>query len=90
MSIAGIKTATNTAAAVFAGSSVLSGRTQMTVQNLDDVMPITVGPTLSSGIVYGVQLEAGEKETFNFLSASTTAVYAQSLGRAVQIGVVEA
>ena len=89
MSIAGIKTATNTAAAVFAGTAALTGRTQMVVQNLDDVMPVIVGATLSSGMVYGVQLEAGERETFNFTSTNAVTVYAQTPGRAVQIGVVE-
>ena len=60
MSIAGIKTATNTAAAVFAGTAALTGRTQMVVQNLDDVMPVVVGATLSNGMVmaYSLRLES--------------------------------
>jgi len=88
-SIAGIKTVTNTAAAVFAGSSALANRIQVVVHNLDDVMPIVIGPTLSSGTVYGITVEAGEKERFNLLASETRVIYAQSQGRSVSVEVIE-
>ncbi|MDO5116175.1 MAG: hypothetical protein Q4D58_08780 [Synergistaceae bacterium] len=89
MSIAGIKTVTATATAVQAGASALSGRTQVVVQNRDDIMSITVGATLSGAKVLGSKLEAGQEKIFNITSGATATIYAQSPGRAVEIGVIE-
>ena len=52
-------------------------------------MPIVIGPTLSSGTVYGITVEAGEKERFNLLASETRVIYAQSQGRSVSVEVIE-
>lgn len=88
MSIAGRKTVVATASELFAGSSVLAGRLVMIVTNMDDSVAIVVGSTLTSGKVYGYTIEPGQRERLTFPAPAT--VYAQSLGRAVFVEVVEA
>ena len=88
MSVAGRKTVVATASELFAGSSVLVGRLVMIVTNMDDSVAVVVGSTLTSGKVYGYTIEPGQRERLTFPTAAT--VYAQSLGRAAFVEVVEA
>ena len=81
MSTRGIKTVVNTPAAVFAGNSVLIGRTWLRVRNLDDVMNIVVGNQL---------LEPGEFVEISFVATTPETVMAYSNGRSVSVEVIEA
>ena len=78
--VSGNKTVTNTAAAIFAGTAELSGRTFLAVRNLDDVMSIKVNSRT---------LEPGEEIKLRFSGTGTTTVLAQSNGRSVQVEVQE-
>ena len=74
------KTITNTAAAVFAGSSVLANRVFLYVRNLDDCVQIKIN---------GRIVEPGEEIKLKFKASDATIIYGQSTGRAVQALVQE-
>ena len=78
--VTGTKTITNTAAAVFAGSSVLANRVFLYVRNLDDCIAI---------LINGRIVEPGEEIKLKFKASDATTIYGQSLGRAVQALVQE-
>ena len=76
----GTKTITNTASAVFAGSTVLANRVFLYVRNLDDCVAI---------LMNGRIVEPGEEIKFKFKASDATTIYGQSLGRAVKALVQE-
>ena len=76
----GTKTITNTAAAVFAGSSALASRVFLYVRNLDDCVAI---------LINGRIVEPGEEIKLKFKASDATTIYGQSLGRAVKALVQE-
>ena len=78
--VTGTKTITNTAAAVFAGGSVLANRVFMYVKNLDDCIAI---------LINGRIVEPGEEIKLKFKASDATTIYGQSLGRAVKALVQE-
>ena len=78
--VTGTKTITNTAAAVFAGSSVLANRVFVYVKNLDDCIAI---------LINGRIVEPGEEIKLKFKASDATTIYGQSLGRAVKALVQE-
>ena len=78
--VTGTKTITNTAAAVFAGSSVLASRVFLYVKNLDDCVAITIN---------GRIVEPGDEVKFKLKASVATTIYGQSTGRAVQALVQE-
>lgn len=78
--VSGVKTVTNTAAALFAGTAELSGRTFMAARNMDDVM---------SCIIDGRTVEPGEIIKFRFSGATAQTVMAQSNGRSLLVEVQE-
>ncbi len=71
----GTKTITATAAAVFAGSSVLANRVFLYVRNLDDCVAI---------LINGRIVEPGEEIKIKFKAAESVTIMGQSTGRAVQ------
>jgi hypothetical protein len=76
----GTKTITNTAAAVFAGSTVLANRVFLYVRNLDDSVAI---------LINGRIVEPGEEIKLKFKASETTTIFGQSLGRAAKALVQE-
>ena len=80
MTKTGIKTVTNTPAALFAGTEALAGRIFLYARNMDDIM---------SCIINGRTLEAGEEIKLRFTAAVPETILAQSKGRAVLIEVQE-
>ena len=76
----GTKTVIATAAALFAGTEELTGRTFMAVRNMDDVVSMNVN---------GRTLEPGEEIKLRFSGVGTQTILAQSNGRAVQVEVQE-
>jgi hypothetical protein len=78
--VTGEKTITATAAAVFAGSSVLANRVFLYVQNLDDCVAI---------LINGRIVEPGEEIKLKFKASESVTVMGQSTGRAVQALVQE-
>ncbi len=80
ITVTGTKTITNTAAAVFAGSSVLANRVFLYVRNLDDSVAI---------LINGRIVEPGEEIKFKLKAAESVTIMGQSTGRAVQALVQE-
>ena len=78
--VTGTKTITNTAAAVFAGSSVLANRVFVYVKNLDDCIAI---------LINGRIVEPGEEIKLKLKAAEAVTVMGQSTGRAVHVLVQE-
>ena len=78
--VTGTKTITNTAAAVFAGSSALANRVFVYVKNLDDCVAILINNRI---------VEPGEEIKLKFKASDATTIYGQSLGRAVKALVQE-
>ena len=76
----GIKTITNTAAAVFAGSSALASRVFLYVRNLDDCVAI---------LINGRIVEPGEEIKLKFKASESVTIMGQSTGRAVRALVQE-
>ena len=76
----GTKTITNTAAAVFAGSTVLANRVFLYVKNLDDSVAI---------LINGRIVEPGEEIKIKLKAAESVTIMGQSLGRAVKALVQE-
>ena len=80
ITVTGTKTITNTAAAVFAGSTVLANRVFLYVRNLDDSVAI---------LINGRIVEPGEEIKIKFKAAESVTIMGQSKGRAVQALVQE-
>ena len=78
--VTGTKTITNTAAAVFAGISVLANRVFVYVKNLDDSVAI---------LINGRIVEPGEEVKFKLKASESVTIMGQSTGRAVQALVQE-
>ena len=78
--VTGTKTITSTAAAVFAGSSVLANRVFLYVLNLDDSVAILINRR---------PVEPGEAIKLKFKAAESVTIMGQSTGRAVQALVQE-
>ena len=78
--VTGTKTITNTAAAVFAGSSVLASSVFLYVRNLDDCVAI---------LINGRIVEPGEEIKLKFKASESVAIMGQSTGRAVRALVQE-
>ena len=78
--VTGTKTITNTAAAVFAGGSVLANRVFLYVQNLDDSVAI---------LINGRIVEPGEEIKFKLKASASVTIMGQSTGRAVRALVQE-
>lgn len=78
--VTGTKTITNTAAAVFAGSSVLANRVFVYVKNLDDCIAI---------LINGRIVEPGEEIKLKLKASESVTIMGQSTGRAVQALVQE-
>lgn len=87
--VTGVKTITATAAAVFAGASVLASRKQLGIRNDDTVNRIRIGP---SGVTQqnGYPVEPGASAEFRFDAATANAIYAISEGAAITVEVWEA
>ena len=87
--VTGVKTITATAAAVFAGASVLASRKQLGIRNDDTVNRIRIGP---SGVTQqnGYPVEPGASAEFRFDAATAKAIYAISEGAAITVEVWEA
>ena len=73
--VTGKKTITNTAAAVFAGSSVLANRVFVYVKNLDDCVAILINNRI---------VEPGEDIKFKPKASESVTIMGQSTGRAVK------
>ena len=78
--VTGTKTITNTAAAVFAGSSALVSRVFLYVRNLDDSVAI---------LINGRIVEPGEEIKFKLKASESVTIMGQSTGRAVRALVQE-
>lgn len=78
--VTGTKTITNTAAAVFAGSTVLTSRVFLYVRNLDDSVAI---------LINGRIVEPQEEVKFRLSADAAVTINGQSTGRAVQALVQE-
>ena len=78
--VTGTKTITNTAAAVFAGGSVLANRVFLYVRNLDDCVAI---------LINGRIVEPGEEIKLKLKASESVTIMGQSTGRAVQALVQE-
>ena len=78
--VTGTKTITNTAAAVFAGGSVLANRVFVYVKNLDDCIAI---------LINGRIVEPGEEIKFKLKASESVTIMGQSTGRAVRALVQE-
>ena len=78
--VTGTKTITNTAAAVFAGGSVLANRVFVYVRNLDDCVAI---------LINGRIVEPGEEIKLKLKASESVTIMGQSTGRAVQALVQE-
>ena len=76
----GTKTITNTAAAVFAGSSVLANRVFLYVKNLDDSVAILINKR---------PVEPLEEMKIKIKTGESVTIMGQSTGRAVQALVQE-
>lgn len=76
----GTKTVTNTAAALFAGTAELAGRTFLAARNLDDVMGCKIN---------GRTVEPGEEIKLRLSGVGTQTILAQSNGRAILVEVQE-
>ena len=87
--VTGLKTVVATAAAIFAGASVLANRKQLSIRNDDAAIRIRVGP---AGVTQqsGFPVEPGACAEFVFDAATAKAIYAISEGAAVQVEVWEA
>ena len=80
ITVTGIKTITNIAAAVFAGSSVLANRVFVYVKNLDDCVAI---------LINGRIVEPGEEIKLKLKASESVIIMGQSTGRAVRALVQE-
>ena len=80
ITVTGTKTITNTAASVFAGSSVLASRVFLYVRNLDDCVAI---------LINGRIVEPGEEIKLKLKASESVTIMGQSTGRAVQALVQE-
>jgi hypothetical protein len=78
--VTGTKTITNTAAALFAGSSVLANRVFVYVKNLDDCVAILINNRI---------VEPGEDIKFKPKASESVTILGQSTGRAVRALVQE-
>lgn len=78
--VTGTKTITNTAAAVFAGSSVLANRVFVYVKNLDDCVAILINNRI---------VEPGEDIKFKPKASESITIMGKSTGRAVRALVQE-
>ena len=78
--VTGTKTITNTAAAVFAGSSVLANRVFLYVKNLDDSVAILINKR---------PVEPLEEMKIKIKTGESVTIMGQSTGRAVQALVQE-
>ena len=78
--VTGTKTITSTAAAVFAGSTVLANRVFLYVRNLDDSVAI---------LINGRIVEPGEEIKLKLKAAESVTIMGQSTGRAVRALVQE-
>ena len=78
--VTGTKTITNTAAAVFAVSSVLANRVFVYVRNLDDCVAI---------LINGRIVEPGEEIKLKLKASESVTIMGQSTGRAVRALVQE-
>ena len=86
--VVGEKTITQTAAALFAGSSALANRQLMRVRNLSLDQQVLVGPSTVAGT--GFPVEPGGEFLFKFNKEVAVPVYAMSPGAAVKVRVMEA
>lgn len=86
--VVGEKTITQTAAALFAGSSALANRQLMRVRNLSLDQQVLVGPSTVAGT--GFPVEPGGEYLFKFNKAVAVPVYAMSPGAAAKVRVMEA
>ena len=80
ITVTGTKTITNTAASVFADSTVLANRVFLYVRNLDDSVAI---------LINGRIVEPGEEIKIKLKAAESVTIIGQSKGRAVQALVQE-
>lgn len=78
--VTGEKTITNTAASVFAGSTVLESRVFLYVRNLDDSVAI---------LINGRIVEPGEEIKLKLKASESVTIMGQSTGRAVRTLVQE-
>ena len=78
--VTGTKTITNTAAAVFAGSSVLANRVFLYVKNLDDSVAILINKR---------PVEPLEEMKIKIKTGESVTIMGKSTGRAVQALVQE-
>ena len=78
--VTGTKTITNTAASVFADSTVLANRVFLYVRNLDDSVAI---------LINGRIVEPGEEIKFKLKASESVTIMGQSTGRAVRALVQE-
>ena len=78
--VTGEKTITNTAAAVFAGSTVLANRVFLYVRNLDDCVAI---------LINGRIVEPGEEIKLKLKASESVTIMGQSTGRTVRALVQE-
>ena len=76
----GIKTITNTAAAVFAGSSALASRVLVYVRNLAECVAILINDRI---------VEPGEEIKLKFKASESVTIMGQSTGSAVRALVQE-
>ena len=86
--VTGIKTITATAAAVFAGASVLANRKKLILRNEDPAIRFRVGPAAVTQ-QNGLPVEPGASLEITFDPATAISIYAISEGAAVAVQVTE-
>ena len=87
--VTGVKTVTATAASLFAGGSVKSGRNRMLIRNMHEAVSIRLGGATVTDTT-GYSLEPGAEVFIEFDQSITTDIYAVSAAGNVPVEVLEA
>ena len=86
--VVGVKTVTATAAAIFAGASVLANRKKMILRNDDPAIRCRIGPSTVSQ-QSGFPVEPGATLEITFDPVTAIPIYAISEGASIQMAVIE-
>ena len=86
--VIGVKSVTATAAAIFAGASVLANRKKMVLRNEDPAIRCRVGPSTVSQ-QSGFPIEPGGVLEITFDPVTAISIFAISEGASIQMAVME-
>ena len=86
--VIGVKSVTATAAAIFAGASVLANRKKMILRNEDPAIRCRVGPSTVSQ-QSGFPIEPGGVLEITFDPVTAISIFAISEGASIQMAVME-